>query len=242
MRAVDGVSFRVEPGEFVGYLGPNGAGKSTTIKMLTGILTPSSGTVRVCGPDPSRQRTAPARRLGVVFGQRTTLWWDLPLRGSLTLVRHLHRVEAAAFRARLAELSALPGVAAVRVDGPRQWLRLPREANAAAVVAAVAERYEVVTSRCGRPTSRSRRPGSTAGPATTAPPAGRGPGRPGSQYGGASSGRLDQRRGAQVGASRAKPTIAYRPEPSRVRSPASSSPAGGTRLGRSRALPGSRRK
>ena len=107
VRAVDGVSFTVEPGEFVGYLGPNGAGKSTTIKMLTGILTASSGSLRVCGLDPSRRRTSLARRLGVVFGQRTTLWWDLPLRDSLALVRRLYRVEAAAHRVRLAELTAL---------------------------------------------------------------------------------------------------------------------------------------
>src|ERR1700754_1725624 len=93
VRAVDGISFTVRPGEFVGYLGPNGAGKSTTIKMLTGILTPSSGTARVAGLDPSRRRTALARRLGVVFGQRTTLWWDLPLRDSLALIRHLYRVD-----------------------------------------------------------------------------------------------------------------------------------------------------
>ncbi|WP_433235063.1 ABC transporter ATP-binding protein [Actinomadura nitritigenes] len=107
LRAVDGVSFTVAPGEFVGYLGPNGAGKSTTIKMLTGILTASSGTLRVCGLDPSRRRTALARRIGVVFGQRTTLWWDLPLRDSLALVRRLYRVDAAAHRERLAELTAL---------------------------------------------------------------------------------------------------------------------------------------
>ncbi|MFI0352192.1 ATP-binding cassette domain-containing protein [Actinomadura sp. 9N407] len=107
VRAVDEVSFTVGRGEFVGYLGPNGAGKSTTIKMLTGILTPSSGRVRVCGLDPSRQRTALARRIGVVFGQRTTLWWDLPLRDSLTLIRRLYRVEAAAHRERMAELTAL---------------------------------------------------------------------------------------------------------------------------------------
>ncbi|RFS82575.1 ATP-binding cassette domain-containing protein [Actinomadura spongiicola] len=105
--AVDGVSFTVAKGEFVGYLGPNGAGKSTTIKMLTGILTASSGTLRVCGLDPSRRRTTLARRIGVVFGQRTTLWWDLPLRDSLTLVRRLYRVEAAAHRERFAELTAL---------------------------------------------------------------------------------------------------------------------------------------
>ncbi|WP_199485400.1 ABC transporter ATP-binding protein [Actinomadura craniellae] len=105
VRAVDGISFTIGAGEFVGYLGPNGAGKSTTIKMLTGILAASAGSVRVAGLDPARQRTALARRIGVVFGQRTTLWWDLPLRDSLTLIRHLYRVDAAAHRARLAELT-----------------------------------------------------------------------------------------------------------------------------------------
>jgi ABC-2 type transport system ATP-binding protein len=105
--AVDRISFSVAAGEFVGYLGPNGAGKSTTIKMLTGILTPTSGRVRVAGLDPARQRTSLARRLGVVFGQRTTLWWDLPLRDSLTLVRHLYRVDRATHRSRLADLTEL---------------------------------------------------------------------------------------------------------------------------------------
>jgi ABC-2 type transport system ATP-binding protein len=107
VRAVDGISFRVEPGEFVGYLGPNGAGKSTTIKMLTGILTASSGSIRVAGLDPSRRRTELARRLGVVFGQRTTLWWDLPLRDSFTLIRHLYDVDPFRHRSRLAELTEL---------------------------------------------------------------------------------------------------------------------------------------
>ncbi|MEO5877640.1 MAG: ATP-binding cassette domain-containing protein [Streptosporangiaceae bacterium] len=107
VRAVDGISFRVDPGEFVGYLGPNGAGKSTTIKMLTGILTASSGAVRVAGLDPSRRRTELARRLGVVFGQRTTLWWDLPLRDSFTLIRHLYKVDPVRYRSRFAELTDL---------------------------------------------------------------------------------------------------------------------------------------
>jgi ABC-2 type transport system ATP-binding protein len=106
-RACEDISFTVEVGEFVGYLGPNGAGKSTTIKMLTGILSPSSGSIRVAGLDPSRHRTTLARRLGVVFGQRTTLWWDLPLRDSLALIRHLYRVDAGRHRTRLAELTDL---------------------------------------------------------------------------------------------------------------------------------------
>jgi len=102
VRAVDGISFTVPRGEMVGYIGPNGAGKSTTIKMLTGILTPSGGRLRVAGIDPSRERTRLARRIGVVFGQRTTLWWDLPLRDSYQLVRRLYRVEEARFAKNLA--------------------------------------------------------------------------------------------------------------------------------------------
>ena len=90
--AVAGISFAIDAGEMVGYIGPNGAGKSTTIKMLTGILVPSSGQVRVAGLDPSRNRVELARRIGVVFGQRTQLWWDLPLRDSFDLLRHVYRV------------------------------------------------------------------------------------------------------------------------------------------------------
>ncbi|WP_052847112.1 ABC transporter ATP-binding protein [Streptomyces avicenniae] len=101
VRAVDGISFTVDRGSMVGYIGPNGAGKSTTIKMLTGILTPSGGRLRVAGIDPARERTRLARRIGVVFGQRTTLWWDLPLRDSYALVRRLYRVEEARFRANM---------------------------------------------------------------------------------------------------------------------------------------------
>ncbi|MFD1934491.1 ATP-binding cassette domain-containing protein [Nonomuraea mangrovi] len=104
VHAVRDLSFSVAPGEFVGYLGPNGAGKSTTIKMLCGILTPTSGRVRVAGLDPSRRRTALARRIGVVFGQRTTLWWDLPLRDSFELIRLLYKVDRKVFAGRLEEL------------------------------------------------------------------------------------------------------------------------------------------
>jgi ABC-2 type transport system ATP-binding protein len=102
VRAVDGVTFTVPPGEMVGYIGPNGAGKSTTIKMLTGILNPSAGRIRICGIDPTRERTRLARRIGVVFGQRTTLWWDLPLRDSYELVRRMYRVPPARYAANLA--------------------------------------------------------------------------------------------------------------------------------------------
>ncbi|HZQ84940.1 MAG TPA: ATP-binding cassette domain-containing protein [Acidimicrobiales bacterium] len=92
VHAVAGVDFTIEAGEMVGYIGPNGAGKSTTIKMLTGILVPSGGRIRVVGLDPSRRRVEVARRIGVVFGQRTQLWWDLPLRDSFELLRHVYRV------------------------------------------------------------------------------------------------------------------------------------------------------
>ncbi|MFZ3497864.1 ABC transporter ATP-binding protein [Streptomyces sp. 5.8] len=97
VRAVDGISFEVRRGEMVGYIGPNGAGKSTTIKMLTGILTPSGGRLRVAGIDPARERLRLAHRIGVVFGQRTTLWWDLPLKDSYALMRRMYRIPPARF-------------------------------------------------------------------------------------------------------------------------------------------------
>jgi ABC-2 type transport system ATP-binding protein len=85
VRAVDGITASIMAGEAVGYIGANGAGKSTTIKMLTGILVPTSGRVRTCGYNPVPQRRLLAREIGVVFGQRSQLWWDLPLQG---LVSH----------------------------------------------------------------------------------------------------------------------------------------------------------
>jgi len=100
--AVKDISFRVERGELLGYLGPNGAGKSTTIKMLTGILVPSSGRVTVAGMTPSRQRIELAKRIGAMFGQRIQLWWDLPLIDSFELLRHIYRVPAERHRANLA--------------------------------------------------------------------------------------------------------------------------------------------
>ena len=103
VAAVDGITFGIEPGECVGYIGANGAGKSTTIKMLTGILVPTSGRARVCGLDPVSQRTTLARRIGAVFGQRSQLWWDLPLRESFRLLAAIHRLAAPDWQPRLAE-------------------------------------------------------------------------------------------------------------------------------------------
>ncbi len=100
--AVDGISFAIAPGEIAGYIGVNGAGKSTTIKMLTGILLPSGGRVRVLGRDPYRERVANAREIGVVFGQRSQLWWDLALIESLDLIARIYELPPARYRERLA--------------------------------------------------------------------------------------------------------------------------------------------
>jgi ABC-2 type transport system ATP-binding protein len=101
--AVDGVSFEIERGEMVGYIGVNGAGKSTTIKMLTGILLPTSGQVRVLERDPHRDRVENARRIGVVFGQRTQLWWDLALIESLNMIARIYEVPQERYRLLLDE-------------------------------------------------------------------------------------------------------------------------------------------
>jgi len=92
VKAVDGISFDVDEGQIMGYVGPNGAGKSTTIKMLTGILVPTSGQIDVAGLVPFKNRKENARRIGVVFGQRTQLWWDLPVVESFQLLRRIYRV------------------------------------------------------------------------------------------------------------------------------------------------------
>ncbi|MFE4517340.1 ATP-binding cassette domain-containing protein [Kitasatospora sp. NPDC056783] len=123
VRAVDGLGFTVEAGECVGYIGPNGAGKSTTIKMLTGILVPSSGRLRVAGVDPARERVALARRIGVVFGQRTTLWWDLPLRDSFELARRIYRIPDARYRENLGRCVELLDLGAL-LDTPVRQLSL----------------------------------------------------------------------------------------------------------------------
>ena len=121
--AVHDLTFSVDAGEMVGYIGPNGAGKSTTIKMLTGILVPTGGEVRVGGLDPSRQRVELARRIGVVFGQRSTLWWDLPLRDSFDLLQKMYRIPPARYRENLDRFVDLLALEA-QLDTPVRQLSL----------------------------------------------------------------------------------------------------------------------
>ena len=103
--AVNQINFRLDPGEIVGYIGVNGAGKSTTIKMLTGVLMPTDGTIKVLGRDPHKQRVDNARDIGVVFGQRTQLWWDLALIESLNLIAKIYDVHPVKYRLMLDQFS-----------------------------------------------------------------------------------------------------------------------------------------
>jgi ABC-2 type transport system ATP-binding protein len=106
-EAVKGISFSVEPGEFLAFIGPNGAGKSTTIKMLTGILLPSAGRASVLGMDPSKKRVAVNRRIGTVFGQKSQLWFHLPARDSLRLLGAVYEIEDGPLVRKIGELSEL---------------------------------------------------------------------------------------------------------------------------------------
>ena len=107
LRAVHNISFEISPGELVGYIGPNGAGKSTTIKMLTGILYPSSGDATVAGLTPYRERTRNGRQIGVLFGQRSHLLWDIPARDSFDLMRRMYAIPPDRYQANLKLFTAL---------------------------------------------------------------------------------------------------------------------------------------
>ena len=123
VHAVRDVSFAIEPGELVGFIGPNGAGKSTTIKMLSGILYPTSGRVSVVGLSPQRQRRAVVQRIGAVFGQRSQLNWDLRLGESYELFKRIYRVAGDDFERSLAELCEVLGIGDL-LDTPVRQLSL----------------------------------------------------------------------------------------------------------------------
>src|SRR5437899_4084955 len=110
VRAVDDVSFAIEPGEMVAFLGPNGAGKTTTLKMLSGLIYPSSGTARVLGFVPWDRTDAFRRRFALVMGQKNQLWWDLPAGDSFQLHREIYSLSPAAFERTLGQLTELFGV------------------------------------------------------------------------------------------------------------------------------------
>ncbi|WP_195988869.1 ATP-binding cassette domain-containing protein [Clostridium sp. D53t1_180928_C8] len=109
-KAVDGISFEINDGEIVGYIGANGAGKSTTIKMMTGILTPTNRTVSVNGLIPYKNREKNAKNIGVVFGQKTQLWWDLPISETFSLLKDIYEVSDENFEERMKFLKEVLGL------------------------------------------------------------------------------------------------------------------------------------
>lgn len=123
VRGVDGISFSIEPGEIVGYIGPNGAGKSTTIKMLTGILHPTSGTITVNGISPQQNRKAVVGDLGVVFGQRTQLYWDLRLGESFELLKRIYRIDEETYQTNLRLMNDVLNIDEI-IDTPVRQLSL----------------------------------------------------------------------------------------------------------------------
>ena len=123
IHALRGIDLTIEPGEIVGYIGPNGAGKSTTVKLLAGILVPDAGTCEVMGRVPWRDRIEHVRHIGVVFGQRTQLWWDLPVIESLELLRDIYRIDAAKYKTKREELIEILDIADL-LDTPVRQLSL----------------------------------------------------------------------------------------------------------------------
>jgi ABC-2 type transport system ATP-binding protein len=110
VHALQDVSFHVAPGEMVGYIGPNGAGKSTTIKIMSGILVPDSGRCEILGRVPWRERVAHVQNIGVVFGQRSQLWWDVPVQDSFDLLRDIYRVPQDKYRRTAGRLTEVLGL------------------------------------------------------------------------------------------------------------------------------------
>jgi ABC-2 type transport system ATP-binding protein len=113
VKAVDGISFNIDAGEIVGYIGPNGAGKSTTIKMMTGILKPTDGTILINDHVPYTNRIKQAQIMGVVFGQRTQLWWDLPVIESFKILKEIYKVDQKTFDRHMDMFNELVGLKAL---------------------------------------------------------------------------------------------------------------------------------
>ncbi|GHU81142.1 ABC transporter ATP-binding protein [Clostridia bacterium] len=120
VRALDRVSFHVAKGEIIGYIGPNGAGKSTTIKVMSGILTPDEGGCEIMGYTPWKSRREYVRNIGVVFGQRTQLWWDVPVRDSFELLRHIYKIPPEKYASALDMLTETMGLAELLATPLRQ--------------------------------------------------------------------------------------------------------------------------
>ena len=119
-RAVDDVSFSIEKGESIGYVGPNGSGKSTTIKMLCGILCPTEGSIRVRGIDPFQERTKNSKNIGVVFGNRSVLWWDVPVIESYKVLQQLYEIPERQFQENLEKFQDIMGIGSLLSVPERQ--------------------------------------------------------------------------------------------------------------------------
>jgi len=120
IKALDDISFTIDTGELVGYIGPNGAGKSTTVKIMSGILTPDSGYCRIMNRIPWQERVAHVARIGVVFGQRTQLWWDLPVQDSFDLLKDIYSIPFTSYKHRLHELATALDISALLTTPVRQ--------------------------------------------------------------------------------------------------------------------------
>ena len=128
-RAVDNISFEIEKGEMVGFIGPNGAGKSTTVKMLTGILVPTSGSISIGGLCPYKDRKKNAFRIGAVFGQRTQLWWDLPAVDTFDLLRYVYKIPEKTFKKNMEVFNEILGLNEF-INSPTRQLSLGQRMRA----------------------------------------------------------------------------------------------------------------
>ena len=138
--ALDHISFQIDEGELVGYIGPNGAGKSTTVKILSGILVPNGGAVKVLGKTPWKNRVEIVQQLGVVFGQRTQLWWDLPVIESFELLKEIYHIPDDAYKKTLDHLDrCLRAFQALRCSSTAAQPRAEDEVRSRSLVASLSK-------------------------------------------------------------------------------------------------------